>query len=63
MLIAGAGFSYPGMFDMSEIHGGTPYGASTIAGPDGSRRPSANELGLASFQGESIAKAAIKLSR
>lgn len=63
MLISGAGFSYPGLFDMNEIHGGTPYGASTVAGADGSRRPTANELGLARFQGESIARAAIKLAK
>jgi NAD(P)H dehydrogenase (quinone) len=47
---------------MSEITGGTPYGASTLAGADGSRQPSANELTIARFQGAHVAKVAKKLS-
>ena len=41
-----------GQFDMSEIHGGSPWGASTLAGADGSRKPSAMELAIAKKQGE-----------
>ena len=41
-----------GQFDLSEIHGGSPWGASTLAGPDGSRQPSALELKIAKKQGE-----------
>ena len=62
MVIGGAGFSYPGLFDITEVNGGTPYGSATIVGSDGSRRPSDGELGLARHQGEYIAKLAIKLA-
>ena len=41
--------------EMNEITGGTPCGASTIAGPDGSRMPSGNELEMASYQGRYVA--------
>ena len=44
-------YSLPGL-NMNEITGGTPYGASTLAGGDGSRQPSANELAIARFQGK-----------
>jgi NAD(P)H dehydrogenase (quinone) len=47
---------------MDEITGGSPYGASTIAGGDGSRQPSANELAAARFQGEHVARIAQKLT-
>ena len=47
---------------MSEISGGTPYGASTLAGNDGSRQPSENELKIARFQGAHVAKIAKKQS-
>jgi NAD(P)H dehydrogenase (quinone) len=47
---------------MNEITGGTPYGASTLAGADGSRQPSENELIIARFQGAHVAKIAKKLS-
>jgi len=40
------------MVDLSEVHGGTPWGAGTFAGPDGSRQPTAKELELATTQGE-----------
>jgi NAD(P)H dehydrogenase (quinone) len=46
---------------MSEISGGTPYGATTLAGADGSRRPSENELAIARYQGAHVAKIAAKL--
>ena len=50
------------LMNMSEITGGTPYGASTLAGADGSRQPSANELTIARFQGAHVAHVAKKLS-
>ena len=48
---------------MDEISGGTPYGASTIAGADGSRQPSANELEGARYQGRYVAELAAQLER
>jgi NAD(P)H dehydrogenase (quinone) len=50
------------MTTMEGISGGTPYGASTITGGDGSRMPSDDELAIARFQGEHVAKIAAKLS-
>jgi NAD(P)H dehydrogenase (quinone) len=46
---------------MGEISGGTPYGATTLAGADGSRMPSENELAGARFQGKHVAEIAKKL--
>lgn len=61
MIVVGCPFSEPGLTNMAEITGGTPYGASTLAGTDGSRQPSENELAIARFQGEHVAKIALKL--
>ena len=61
MIIVGVPYSQAGLLNMSEITGGTPYGATTLAGADGSRVPSANELELARFQGEHVATIATKL--
>lgn len=47
--------------NMDEISGGTPYGASTVAGVDGSRKPSENELAIARFQGRHTTEIAKKL--
>jgi NAD(P)H dehydrogenase (quinone) len=47
---------------MNEITGGSPYGATTLASGDGSRRPSANELAIARFQGRHVAAIAAKLA-
>jgi NAD(P)H dehydrogenase (quinone) len=47
---------------MREITGGTPYGASTLAGSDGSRQPSENEMAIARFQGAHVAEVAKKLA-
>ncbi|ASK34710.1 NAD(P)H:quinone oxidoreductase, type IV [Alcanivorax sp. N3-2A] len=47
--------------DISEFHGASPYGAGTLAGPDGSRQPSRKELALARYQGEQVAKLTVKL--
>jgi NAD(P)H dehydrogenase (quinone) len=56
MVIVGLPYSFTGNTIMSEVSGGTPYGASTIAGSDGSRQPSANELDGARFQGRHVAE-------
>lgn len=61
MVIVGLPYSFAGNTEMGEISGGTPYGASTIAGADGSRMPSANELAGARFQGAHVAEIAKKL--
>lgn len=49
--------SFPLMADLSEVHGGSPWGAGTFSGADGSRQPSAKELELATIQGEEFYKA------
>lgn len=56
MIIVGLPYSAPDLADISEVRGGSPYGAGTIAGADGSRQPSQKELNLASFQGHHVAK-------
>lgn len=63
MVIVGLPYSFAGQMDMSGITGGSPYGASTIAGADGSRQPSDNELAAARFQGRHVAEIAGKLRR
>jgi NAD(P)H:quinone oxidoreductase type IV len=55
MIIVGVPYSESGLTQMHEITGGTPYGASTLAGVDGSRHPSENELKIAKFQGKHVA--------
>ncbi|MGX9935465.1 NAD(P)H:quinone oxidoreductase [Advenella kashmirensis] len=61
MIIVPIGYTTPALFDISQVGGGTPYGASTIAGGDGSRQPDERELGIAKHQGEYVAKVAVKL--
>lgn len=61
MVIVGVPYSIPELSNMDEISGGTPYGASTMAGSDGSRQPSANELAIARAQGRGVAQLAQKL--
>jgi NAD(P)H dehydrogenase (quinone) len=61
MVIAGLPYSFQGQMGVGEITGCSPYGASTIAGPDGRRLPSVNELDGARFQGEYVAKLVKKL--
>lgn len=65
MIIVGVPYSQAGLLEMKEVSGGTPYGATTLAGADGSRQPSANELKIAQFQGKHVAELAkiIKLGR
>jgi len=62
MIIVGLPYSCTAQMTLAEITGGSPYGASTIAGGDGSRMPSENELGMAKFQGDHVAKIAKKLA-
>jgi NAD(P)H dehydrogenase (quinone) len=61
MVIVPIGYSDPALFDVSQPGGGTPYGASTIAGADGSRQPDPRESGIARHQGQYVAKIAAKL--
>jgi len=61
MIIVGVPYTEKRLMNMSEITGGTPYGATTLAGADGSRLPSENELAIARFQGEHVARIAAKL--
>jgi len=62
MIVVGVPYTCPELVNMNEITGGTPYGASTLAGGDGSRQPSANELAVARFQGRHVAEIAKKLT-
>ncbi len=62
MVIVGVPYSQPQLSDISEVLGGTPYGATTISGGDGKRQPVEKELALARFQGEHVAKIAAKLA-
>lgn len=61
MVIVGLPYSYAGQMTLAEITGGSPYGATTIAGGDGSRSPSEIELAGARHQGELVARTAAKL--
>ncbi len=62
MVIVGLPYTFAGNSEMGEISGGTPYGASTLAGNDGGRMPSDNELAGARFQGAHVAAIAAKLA-
>ena len=62
MVIVGVPYACSGLVNMNEITGGTPYGATTLAGADGSRQPSANELDIARYQGKHVAEIASKLA-
>lgn len=61
MVIVGVPFSHKGLSVTSEVTGGTPYGASTIAGGQNERMPTENELDVARFQGKHVAEIAAKL--
>ena len=61
-VIVGLPYAFQGQMGIDEITGGSPYGASTIAGGDGSRMPSENELAGARFQGKHVAGIASKLA-
>ena len=61
MIIVPTGYGVQSQFDMTQVKGGSPYGAATIAGADGSRQPSEAELELAYAQGAKVAQLAVKL--
>jgi NAD(P)H dehydrogenase (quinone) len=61
MVIVGLDYGHAGQMTLDEVTGGSPYGATTIAGGDGSRQPTANELTGARYQGRKIAEVANKL--
>lgn len=62
MIYVGLPYACPELADVSEVKGGSPWGAATIAGADGSRQPTARELSQARFQGAHVAKIAVKLN-
>ncbi len=61
MVIVGLDYGYEGHQSVTEVHGSTPYGASTIAGGDGSRQPSSVDLDGARYQGKRVTEVATKL--
>lgn len=61
MVVVGLPYSEQRQMGLDEIKGGSPYGASTIAGGSGERMPSEQELGMAAFQGKHVAGIAAKL--
>ena len=63
MIIVGVPYSEPGLTNMNEITGGTPYGATTLAGTDSKRQPSENEFNIARFQGRHVAEITARLVR
>jgi NAD(P)H dehydrogenase (quinone) len=63
MIVAGLPYAFQGQSRVDEMSGGSPYGASTIAGPTGQRMPSENELAGARFQGRHVAAIAAKLMK
>ena len=62
MVVVGLPYAFQGQMGVDEVKGGSPYGATTIAGGDGSRQPSAVELDGARYQGGHVAKIAAKLA-
>lgn len=63
MVVVGVPYENEELMNMKEVSGGSPYGATTLAGLDGSRQPSENELEIARLQGEHVAKVAKKLQK
>jgi NAD(P)H dehydrogenase (quinone) len=63
MIIVGLPYAFAGQMRIDEITGSSPYGASTIAGSNGERMPSENELNAAKYQGKHVAQIAAKLAR
>jgi NAD(P)H dehydrogenase (quinone) len=62
MVVVGCPYAEKRLSEVGEMSGGSPYGASTIAGPDGSRLPSENELAIARYQGRFASSIAMKLA-
>lgn len=63
MIVVGLPYSAPELMDLSEVKGGSPYGAGTIAGARGERAPTDKELSMARFQGRHVAEIAAKLKK
>jgi NAD(P)H dehydrogenase (quinone) len=63
MIIVGLPYTSQGLLNITEVRGGSPYGAATIAGPDGARQPTALELEMAREQGRHVTEVATKLRR
>src|SRR5919112_1645197 len=63
MVVVGLPYAFAGQMGVTEVMGNSPYGASTIAGGDGSRQPSEVELAGARYQGRHVAEIATKLAR
>jgi NAD(P)H dehydrogenase (quinone) len=63
MVVVGLDYGHAGQMRLDEVTGGSPYGSTTIAGGDGSRQPSENELEGARYQGRVVAETAIRLNR
>jgi len=63
MIVVGLPYAFAGQMRIDEVTGGSPYGASTIAGGQGERMPSQNELDAARFQGKHVAEITAKLIR
>jgi NAD(P)H dehydrogenase (quinone) len=61
LIVVGLPYSFQGQMKLDEVVGGAPYGATTVAGSDGSRQPSETELAGARFQGDLVARTAAKL--
>lgn len=62
MVVSGVPYAAKELSELNEVTGGSPYGASTIAGPRGERTPTANELAIARFQGKHVTQLAAKLA-
>ncbi|MCM2973427.1 MULTISPECIES: NAD(P)H:quinone oxidoreductase [Larsenimonas] len=62
MVLVPIGYGTDELFDISKVSGGTPYGATTLAGGDGSRQPDDRELAIARYQGKLVAETAAKLA-
>lgn len=63
MVIVGLPYAFQGQMRNDEITGGSPYGATTVAGTKGERTPTENELAAARFQGRHVATIAARLAR
>jgi NAD(P)H dehydrogenase (quinone) len=63
MVVAGVPYACANLMNMDEITGGSPYGASTMAGPKGDRQVTENELTIARYQGKHVAEIAGKLKK
>jgi len=61
MIFVPLGYGNPALFNLTEVHGGSPWSAGTLAGPDGKRQPSELELGLATYQGKRVTEFAAQL--